>query len=883
LHPVTMVELDKLKTEIESIGEKIKALKAAETVDKDAIGVALKDLLEKKKLYADNNNGIGADGKPYEEPMTKAQKKAKAKAEKAAAAAGPAKPQAEPDSKGAQKKAAKKAAKLAAKVAYKSGESAPADAAGAAAAGGQPTTAKAAAAPVKKTLPPLRMTSRIQPNQIVINPNAPLGERPVACLAVAVLSNTILDYSIVSDHMSRHAALGLPSGGAVVGDFAMARYVCRAANSDLAGGAIEGQAVMDAWIDYAQTLTQLPQEQKINAIAMTLEHAIQNRTYLVGNSMSMADICLFAALGFPSQLEDKTAVLGALPEGAKTAKRWITMIASSSAVMEATQLAVGVSNKEAMFEDKPLEPLAEGMALLEGAIPGRTVTRFPPEPSGYLHIGHGKAVLLNDYYARRYRGRLIVRFDDTNPSKEKEEFQQSIIEDLGKLGVKPDLVTFTSDYFATIKGYAEYLIKNGLAYMDDTPQEQMKAERMERKNSKHHDQSVEDAMNYFKLMCSGSEEGSSWCLRAKINMQSVNGTLRDPVLYRQNLTPHHRSGTTHKAYPTYDLACPIVDSLEGVTHALRTTEYNDRDEQYQWILKALGLRRVRIHAFARVNFNYTVMSKRKLTWFVDNGYVTGWDDPRFPTVRGVVRRGINITALRNFMYSQGASRRVVNMEWSKFWAENKKEIDKRAKRFMAVDKANHVKMTITNAPENSANAFLTTDLHPKDPSLGKRVVRIGKEVMLETIDTEGMTVGEMFVLIRWGVMKVTKMDGGFEAEHVPDGDIKAAKRKISWLVNADCNTPCVLTEFDNLVTKEKLDEEDDFKDFINPSTLAKSDVIADASLKTLQQHDIIQLERRGYFRVDRPYMGPANPIVLHMVPDGKSKSMGGLTGKLAHR
>jgi glutamyl-tRNA synthetase len=221
-------------------------------------------------------------------------------------------------------------------------------------------------------------------------------------------------------------------------------------------------------------------------------------------------------------------------------------------------------------------------------------------------------------------------------------------------------------------------------------------------------------------------------------------------LYRQNLTAHHRSGTTYKAYPTYDLACPVVDSLEGVTHALRTTEYNDRDEQYQWILKALDLRRVRIHAFSRVNFVYTLLSKRKLAWFVEQGLVSGWGDARFPTVRGVVRRGVNVQALRTFIYSQGASRRVVNMEWTKFWAENKKELDKTAKRFMAIDKNDNATLVVTNAPSVEDNAYLETTYHPKDPSLGTRALRIAQQVLLETADVEGITVGENIVLLRWG-------------------------------------------------------------------------------------------------------------------------------------
>ena len=325
-----------------------------------------------------------------------------------------------------------------------------------------------------------------------------------------------------------------------------------------------------------------------------------------------------------------------------------------------------------------------------------------------------------------------------------------------------------------------------------------------------------------------------------------------------------------------------IAALEGVTHALRTTEYNDRDEQYQWILSALGLRRVRIHAFSRVNFKNTVLSKRKLTWFVENNYVTGWDDARMPTVRGVVRRGINISALRNFMYSQGASRRVVLMDWMVFWSENKKELDKTAKRFMAIDKENNVRLTITSAPKE--NAYVAAPFHPKDASMGTRAVRVSSEILLEKVDTEGIVVGESIVLMRWGVVKITRVEGDtLEGEYLPDGDFKAAKRKLSWVANVPNNTRVILTEFDNLVSKDKLEEEDNFVDFINPDTMATTEAVGDAGLKNLQEHEFIQLERRGFYRVDRPFVSSEKPLVLYMIPDGKAKAMSGLAGKLAHR
>ena len=786
----------------------------------------------------------------------------------------------------AAKKAAKKAEAKAKKAAMK-----------ATAASGKPLPAAASnnnnkqkGAPAKnnnnnkKKAAAVRPANRLQPMQLSFNPNVELNERPVVSLAIAVLTNTAADLNILSDHHRLFGpALGLACGTQeVTGDFAIARYLWNKSSASNAN--TEEEAMWNQWMDYASSIHRFPLESKVAAVSATLESALSQSTYLVGSSISLADLAIFAALGFPTQQSDLESVSKLIPTGSIATKRWVEMMAAHPALKTATQLALDISNKEADF-GAHLEPMLDGMSPLVGATPGNVVTRFPPEPSGYLHIGHAKAVLMNEYYARRYQGRLIVRFDDTNPSKEKEEFQSSILEDLHALGVSPDVVTYTSDYFPTIQSYALFLINNGLAFMDDTPQEQMQKERMEREESKHRNQSHKDTLAHFALMCSGKEEGAKWCLRAKMDMKSDNGTMRDPVIYRQNNTPHHRSGTTYKAYPTYDLACPIVDSIEGVTHALRTTEYNDRDEQYAWFQSTMKLRRVRIQAFARMNFMHTVLSKRHLTWFVDEGLVTGWDDARFPTVRGVVRRGIHIPVLRQFMCSQGSSRRIVNMEWSKFWAENKKSIDKTAKRFMAIDKTNHVKLNVTNGPSPESNTFVTASYLPKDPSAGSRVIRISNQILLEQVDTQGIIVGEKIVLMRWGVVEITAVndDGSLEGTYVPDGDIKAAKRKLTWMSVSDTtNIDVTLTEFDNLISKEKLEEGESFRDFLNPNTMAASVAIGDASLRTLKKNDIIQLERRGYYRVDQPYISPEKTLILFMIPDGKAKAMSGLTGKLAH-
>ena len=348
--------------------------------------------------------------------------------------------------------------------------------------------------------------------------------------------------------------------------------------------------------------------------------------------------------------------------------RWYNYIeASSPWAKEALEDVLFLASKEKTAARAAASEAGASYDIDLPQVSGPIVTRFPPEPSGYLHIGHAKAALLNEYFARlREGGRLICRFDDTNPTNERVEFQDSILHDLGLIKITPDTITYSSDYFQVMYDYAIKLIKDGKAFADDAELGKGDEERKNRLPSKRRNMSIEETLDRFADMKTGSDEGRRWALRARITYDSSNGTLRDPVIYRCNLTPHHRTGTAWRIYPTYDFCAPILDSIEGITVALRTNEYRDRNAQYQWMQEALGLRLVPVWDFSRLNFVRTVLSKRKLTRIVNDGRVRGWDDPRMPTIRGILRRGEVVPALREFILKQGPSRNVINLEWGVF-------------------------------------------------------------------------------------------------------------------------------------------------------------------------------------------------------------------------
>lgn len=418
------------------------------------------------------------------------------------------------------------------------------------------------------------------------------------------------------------------------------------------------------------------------------------------------------------------------------------------------------------------------------------------------------------------------------------------------------------------------MIKDGLAYMDDTDQEVMKSERMAMKESKYRNTTVDENLLLFNNMCSGKPEFKSWCMRGKIDMTSKNGTLRDPVLFRSNETPHHRTGTKYKAYPTYDFACPLVDSLEGVTHALRTTEYDDRNVMYEWMQKAMKLKhKTNIKTFGKMNFVHTVLSKRKLNWFVENKKVEGWFDPRFPTIQGTIRRGVDVDALKSFVISQGASRRVITMEWDKFWSDNKMVLEQKAPRYMGVNTPGHVEVTLENVPaEITAHSV---PLFPLLPEKGSRVCRRYNVVYIDQEDAAAVKEGDEVTFLRWGNMRITAIekDGDkvktIRATHDPEATNFSKTRKMTWLAAVPDCVECTLVSYDHLITKAKLEDGDVFQDFINPETKFESAALCDPCLRNVNAGDVIQLERKGFYRVDKAYGGPGKPAVLITIPDGK--------------
>lgn len=660
----------------------------------------------------------------------------------------------------------------------------------------------------------------------------------------------------------------LPQGaGRLTGALTIARYFARLAPAAGVASLLYGSpgdamsaAQVDEFIDSSDVLAAATGPAVADHLA-TLNRRLAMRATLCGHAISLADLAVWLGLKRNAPAEQLAAKGGAGPH----LKRWLKFVEASPACVYLGSEFFGVQ-KDAGSMD--------GMTLT-GAEMGKVVTRFPPEPSGHLHIGHVKAALLNSYYASRYQGKMLLRFDDTNPSKEKEEYEEAIVKDLARLNIKPASVSHTSDWFEEIKEIAYRMIKEGIAYVDPSPQEEQQKLRFDKKDGPFRNATVEENLRLFDEMHKGSEEGLKCCLRAKINMQSNNGSMRDPTIYRCNLVPHAQTKDKYKAYPTYDLACPIVDALEGVTHALRDSQYSDRKEQYRWFLKALRLRTVELEDFSRVNFVKTLLSKRKLQWLIDNKMAEDWDDARFPTVAGILRRGMTVEGLKNFILSMGATKNNNLMSWDKIWNFNLKVIDPISPRYMALMSDGIVKLTLSGAPKEAY--FETLYRHPKDESLGKKVRAFAPTVLIGAEDAGLVAEGEEVTLMSWGnviIKSVTKDASGVVTALAGElnlaGDVKKTKKKLTWLADTPDLVSCELVDLDFLIQKDKPEEDDKLTDILTEKSYFPYKGVGEASLRTLKRGDTIQVERRGFYICDAPYVRPEDPVRLYFVPDGKN-------------
>ena len=519
-------------------------------------------------------------------------------------------------------------------------------------------------------------------------------------------------------------------------------------------------------------------------------------------------------------------------------------------------------------------------------------TRLPPEPNGYLHIGHVKAFLIDYFTATEFGGELYLRFDDTNPSKEETEFVEAIEDDASWLGIKWAKVTFASDYFDLLYDWAVKLVKMGLAYVDDQTQEEMSAGRgtlpkgtkwsetesaiKPGVNSPYRNRSAAENLDLLERMKNGEFPEGSRVLRAKIDMAHPNLLLRDPVMYRIMNAHHHRTGDKWHIYPMYDWSHGQNDSMEGITHSLCSNEYIIHRPLYEWFLEKLEAFPSRQIEFSRLNLTYAMMSKRKVRKLVETGVVRGWDDPRLTTLRGLRRRGVTPEAIVNFVTGLGETKNDSWVEMAQFEAVIRNDLNKRALRRMAV--LNPLKLVIDNYPEGQTEEMDAVN-NPEDPNAGTRKVPFSKVVYIEQDDFRETPPPKYFrlypgneVRLRYAYFvkctHVVKNDAGEVVEvhctydpstrggDAPDG--RKVKSTIHW-VSAEHAIPAEVRLYDQLFTVEKPDE-GELENIINSNSLeVLENAFVEPVLAEIKAGDNVQFERTGYFCLDSDAR-PGKPV-----------------------
>jgi glutaminyl-tRNA synthetase len=503
---------------------------------------------------------------------------------------------------------------------------------------------------------------------------------------------------------------------------------------------------------------------------------------------------------------------------------------------------------------------------------GRVHTRFPPEPNGYLHIGHAKSVCLNFGIAAEYKGLCNLRFDDTNPTKEEVEYVESIIEDVRWLGFDwQDRLFYASDYFEQMYDYAVQLIKAGKAYVDDLSADAIREHRgtltEQGKESPYRNRSVDENLDLFQRMRAGEFEDGSRVLRAKIDMASPNFNMRDPVMYRILHAEHHRTGSKWCIYPMYDWAHGLEDSIERITHSICTLEFEDHRPLYDWFLDELGVYHPQQIEFARLNLTYTIMSKRNLRQLVENGDVNGWDDPRMPTVSGLRRRGYTPESIRTFAERIGVAKTDSTIEVALLEHCIREDLNKRAPRVMAV--LHPLRVVIDNYPEGKVEEMEAVN-NPEDPAMGVRKVPFSRVLYIEQDDFMEQPPKEFFrlapgreVRLRYAYIikcvgvakdkagKVVELHCTYDPETRSGeaGSSRKIKGTIHW-VSAAHTLEAEVRLYDRLFTVENPADVADFMTVLNPNSLQAVTGYLEPSLAGAAPGSRYQFERLGYFCVD---------------------------------
>lgn len=523
--------------------------------------------------------------------------------------------------------------------------------------------------------------------------------------------------------------------------------------------------------------------------------------------------------------------------------------------------------------------------LASGKNEGRILTRFPPEPNGYLHIGHAKAICVSFGLAAKYGGITNLRFDDTNPEKESVEYVDAIRRDVAWLGFEwKGGEYYTSDYFGQLYAFAQQLIAQGQAYIDDQPAEEMAAQKgapgVPGTASPFRDRSIEENQRLFEEMKEGTHAEGSRVLRARIDMAHDNMLLRDPVIYRIKFIEHHRTGSDWVIYPMYDFAHGQSDSIEGITHSLCSLEFENHRPLYNWFIQALSIFPSEQTEFARLNLNYTIMSKRKLLRLVEEDAVDGWDDPRMPTISGLRRRGYTPEAIREFADRVGVAKRnntidVGLLEWAL-----RDDLNRRAPRVMAV--LNPIKLVVLNVPEGEVE-WLKTDNNPEDPEAGTRELPFGRELWMEADDfrvdvnkkwfrlAPGRTVRLKSAYIVEYVDHKEDDQGQVTEVHVnrvansksgEDTSGVKAKGTLHWVAASDA-VQAEVRLYDRLFLSEDPEggEDSNYMNNLNPDSLqVLSGCQLEPSLSEAPVGTVYQFTRLGYFTIDSKYSKPGNLV-----------------------